>query len=75
MDFVEVTPRKKIKHTSQPIIWWKVGKHFIKEDNIRALSRKGFGKGTEIRMFEGEDLFVDVDYDKLIKLLPLENKN
>ena len=56
------------------IVWWKIGKHFINQDNIRSLSRKGIGRGTAIRMYHGEDIRVNVDYDKLISMLPDTNK-
>ncbi|TND10354.1 MAG: hypothetical protein FD123_602 [Bacteroidetes bacterium] len=45
----------------------KLGPHFINEKNIRSLSRKG--KGTLISQVKGNDIFVNIDYDKLQDLL------
>ncbi|MBI4945892.1 MAG: hypothetical protein HY840_05770 [Bacteroidetes bacterium] len=56
------------------VVWWKIGKYFINQANIRSLSRKGIGKGTTIRMYQGEDVLLDMDYDKLIVMLPDKNK-
>lgn len=49
-------------------IWWKAGKYFIRQENIRSLRRKG--RKTKISLFHGEDVTVDVEYDKLLVLLP-----
>lgn len=51
-------------------VWWKTGKYFIRQENIRSLRRKG--RKTKISLFHGEDVTVDVDYDKLSVLLPSE---
>lgn len=69
---------KKITVLDAPVksskipVWWKVGKYFIHQENIRSLKRKG--KGTSISVFQGEDLLLNVDYDKLSALLPSDNK-
>ena len=53
-------------------VWWKIDRHFINQENIRALSRKG--KYSVIRLFYGEDVTVNVNYDKLSVLLPHHGK-
>ena len=60
------------KNNNTPV-WWKVGKYFIHQENIRSLSRKG--KGTVITMFHGEDILANISYDKLSVLLPSDNKS
>ncbi|MBI4932098.1 MAG: hypothetical protein HY841_15175 [Bacteroidetes bacterium] len=60
-----------LKSTKTPV-WWKLGKYFIHQENIRSISRKG--KGTSITMFHGDDLLVNVSYDKLKTLLPSDSK-
>lgn len=74
-EIIVLDSTEKTKSTRKTTVWWKIGRYFINQDNIRALSRKGMGKGTLIRMYQGDDLMVDVDYDKLIDLLPKENQN
>jgi hypothetical protein len=53
---------------SNPIVLIKLRKHFIEQDNIRSVSRKG--KNTVISLIKGPDIIVDIDYDKVIQLLP-----
>lgn len=73
-EIVIINAAATAENIRKTIVWWKIGKYFINQDNIRALSRKGMGKGTVIRMFQGEDIRVNVDYDKLVVLLPGKNK-
>ncbi|HEY4799653.1 MAG TPA: hypothetical protein VII99_11295 [Bacteroidia bacterium] len=54
-------------------VWWKVDKYFIDEENIHSLTR--MGRKTKVRMYHGEDLVVNTDYDKLSGLLPKARKN
>jgi len=54
-------------------VWWKVGKYFIHQENIRSISRKG--KHSLMRLFHGDDVIVHVNYDKLQILLPSDNKS
>lgn len=51
-----------------PTVLLKVGKYFIEQDNIRAVTRKG--KNTVISLFKGADIIVTVDYDKIMQMLP-----
>lgn len=51
-----------------PVILIKLRKHFIEQDNIRSIIRKG--KNTIISLVKGPDIVVDIDYDKIIQLLP-----
>ncbi len=57
-----------LKSNEKTAVWWKLGKYFIHQENIRSIKRKG--KGTAITFFHGEDLLVNVKYDKLKILLP-----
>lgn len=45
----------------------KLGPHFLDEKNIRSYSRKG--KGTLISQMKGDDIFVNVDYEKVQDIL------
>ena len=74
-EIVVINSVEKVKNDQHTTVWWRIDKYFINQDNIRALSRKGMGKGTTIRMHHGDDVRVNVDYDKLLKLFPAENKN
>ena len=60
-----------VKSNKTPV-WWKLGKYFIHQENIRSLKR--MGKGTVISFFKGEDLTVKISYDKLLALLPADSK-
>jgi hypothetical protein len=51
-----------------PTILIKVRQHFIEQENIRSITRKG--KNTVISLVKGADIIVDVDYDKIVQLLP-----
>lgn len=55
---------------SNPTILLKLGKHFIEQNNIRSVSRKG--KNTVISLNKGADIIVNIEYDKVIQLLPLK---
>ena len=57
--------------SSKTSVWWKIGKYFIHQENIRSISRKG--KGTSITLFHGDDLLVNLSYDKLSVLLPSDS--
>ncbi|MBI3500895.1 MAG: hypothetical protein HY063_03790 [Bacteroidetes bacterium] len=57
-----------VKAKDKTPVWWKLGKYFIHQENIRSIKRKG--KGTAITFFHGDDLLVNVKYDKLEILLP-----
>ena len=59
--------------TKKTPVWWKVRKYFIHQENIRSLKRKG--KGTVISFFQGEDVTVNVSYDKLQLFFPNDNKS
>jgi hypothetical protein len=48
--------------------WIKLGPYFIREDNIRSIKR--MGSGTKIIRILGEDIVVEVDYEKVKGLLP-----
>lgn len=60
-----------VKSSKTPV-WWKVGKYFIHQENIRSIKRKG--KGTLITLFQGEDMLVKISYGKFIALLPSDSK-
>lgn len=49
-------------------VWWKIGKYFINQENIRSVKRSG--RGSAITLFHGNDLQVDVKYDELASFLP-----
>ena len=51
-----------------PTVLLKVGKHFIEQDNIRSVTRKG--KNTVISLIKGADIIVNIDYDKIMQMLP-----
>ena len=53
-------------------VWWKVDKYFIHQDNIHSISRRG--RGSVIRMYQGEDVKVNIDFDKLSVLFPESGK-
>lgn len=57
-----------MSNNENPTILIKLRKHFIEQDNIRSISRKG--KNTVISLIKGQDIVVDIDYDKVIQLLP-----
>lgn len=59
-----------VKSIKTPV-WWKIGKYFIHQENIRSIKRKG--KGSVITFFQGEDMLVNINYDKLKVLLPSDN--
>jgi len=63
---------EKEKHPDKMPVWWKIDKYFIAQDNIHSLSRKG--RKTVIRMYHGEDILVNVNYDKLSVLFPQPGK-
>ena len=63
-----VQKSNSLKLPKETVVWVKVGKHFIDQNNIRAISRKG--KNTVIGLFSGKDIVVDVSYDKVKSLLP-----
>lgn len=46
----------------------RLGGRFLKEENIRAIKRDG--AKTKILFIHGDDLTVDVDYDKVKALFP-----
>jgi hypothetical protein len=56
---------KKIK------TWIKLDNHFIDQDNIRSVAR--LGKKTRIERILGDAIVVDVDYKKIVSILPKEN--
>lgn len=70
--FIVINANNNGQNHDKTNVWWKLGRYFIHQDNIRSLSRKG--KGTVITMFHGDDIHVDINYDKLSILLP-SNKN
>ena len=49
-------------------IWIKAGKSFVNQANIRAVKRQG--RYTRISLLAGEDVTVEMKYDKFMKLLP-----
>jgi hypothetical protein len=55
------------KQPSETPILIKIGKHFIPEKNIRSFARSG--KATRISMIDGDDILVDLDYDKVAELM------
>jgi hypothetical protein len=57
-----------MENTGNPTVLIKLRKHFIEQDNIRSVTRKG--KNTVISLIKGADIVVDIDYDKVIQLLP-----
>ncbi|GEM_PF-1025551 len=48
-------------------IWIKLNNFFIRESNIRAVKR--YGNNTIIERYEGDNLIIPVDYDKVKKLI------
>jgi len=74
-EIIVINSAEKAENAQKTTVWWKIDKYFINQDNIRALSRKGIRKGTTIKMHHGDDVFVNVDYDKLLELFPAENMN
>lgn len=52
---------KKIK------TWIKLGDLFIDEDNIRSISKSG--KFTIIEKIHGNNIYVEIDYSKVKKLV------
>ncbi|MFQ5335306.1 MAG: hypothetical protein ACE5DN_04465 [Flavobacteriales bacterium] len=46
----------------------KLEAHFIREDNIRAVSRHG--TGTTVSLIMGEDITVNIEYEKVKAILP-----
>lgn len=56
------------KKTDEPSVLLRLGKHFINQENIRGLKRKG--KHTVVSLIKGEDITVEIDYDKIKSLLP-----
>lgn len=57
-----ISPMKKVT------VWIKAGKAFVNQDNIRAVKRHG--RNTYISVVAGDDLVVDMKYDKFMELLP-----
>lgn len=57
-----------MENTGNPTVLIKLRKYFIDQDNIRSVTRKG--KNTVISLIKGDDVIVDIDYDKIIQLLP-----
>lgn len=54
--------QKKIK------TWLKLEEHFVDQDNVRSVMR--FGGKTRIERILGEPILVDIDYDKVVAMLP-----
>ncbi|GAB4248447.1 MAG: hypothetical protein Kow0079_00530 [Vicingaceae bacterium] len=52
---------KKIK------VWIKLKNYFIEESNIRKIINEG--KFTRIKRFSGDDIIVEMDYDKVMELV------
>jgi hypothetical protein len=53
--------------------WIKIGKHFIDQENIHAVSR--IGDRTRIERILGKPIIVDIDYKKIVAMLPKPTKN
>ena len=62
----ENTPIEK-----EMVVWIKIGKHFINQKNIRSIARKG--DSTVISLVKGEDIVVNVDYDKIKNMVHFKN--
>lgn len=46
----------------------RVGRKFVNEENIRAIKRDG--ANTRIQFMHGDDLLVELDYNKVKALFP-----
>ena len=68
LPFNQLHRPKTMSTGNNPTVLIKLRKHFIEQDNIRSISRKG--KNTVISLIKGADIIVDIDYDKVIQLLP-----
>jgi hypothetical protein len=69
---IVINPVADSQKEDKTTVWWKLGKYFIHQDNICSVSRRG--KHSCIHLYHGEDIVVNVDYDKLSVLLPSGNK-
>ena len=49
------------------LIFVKIGPHFILPDNVRSVVR--FGKGTKIILSDGDELVVNISYEKVAELV------
>ena len=49
-----------------------IGDHFIEEGQIRSVQR--FGKGTKIFLNDGEELLVNVSYDRVAQIVSGKSK-
>ena len=52
-------------------VWIKLREHFVFEDNIRAIYRKG--SYTKLERILGDSIVVDIDYGKVVKMFPSHN--
>ena len=59
-----------MKDKNKTVIWIKIGTHFIDQDNIRGIVRHG--NGTIIQLNTGSDIEVNVAYEKIKALLPVD---
>ncbi len=49
-------------------VWIKLREHYVVEDNVRAIYRKG--NHTKLERILGDSIIVDIDYDKVVKMFP-----
>jgi hypothetical protein len=52
-------------------VWIKLREHFVFEDNVRAIYRKG--NHTKLERILGDSIVVDIEYDKVVKMFPSHN--
>ena len=48
--------------------WIKLGSVFIDQHNVRSMKRQG--EGTLVERLNGEDIFVEISYDKVREAFP-----
>ena len=49
-------------------VWIKLREHFVFEENVRAIYRKG--NQTKLERILGDSIVVDIEYDKVVKMFP-----
>jgi hypothetical protein len=65
-------PNENPSNSSEIRILIHIGQHFIPENQIRSAAR--FGKGTKIFLINGDELIVNVSYDRVANLLSTASK-
>lgn len=49
------------------MVWLKIGEHLVQKKDIHAVARQG--EGTVISRTKGDDLIVDLPYEKVKKFI------